>query len=166
MIEIAQMREDLILGWRATCEAVASERVYLGRVTLPPFDPNNPFQRNHIRKDWPSYVVLDRDAVVGWADVTPVDIPECAHRGILGMGLLASHRGMRLGSRLLEACIAHMPRTQMSKIELSVFSSNTAAIALYRRFGFTEFGMVRDHRRLDGVSYDVLLMELATSSDA
>jgi len=36
MIEIAQMREDLILGWRATCEAVASERVYLGRVTLPP----------------------------------------------------------------------------------------------------------------------------------
>jgi ribosomal protein S18 acetylase RimI-like enzyme len=80
------------------------------------------------------------------------------------MGLLASHRGMGLGSRLLEACIAHMPRTQMSKIELSVYSSNTAAIALYRRFGFTDFGMVRDHRRLDGVSYDVLLMELTTSS--
>jgi RimJ/RimL family protein N-acetyltransferase len=52
----------------------------------------------------------------------------------------------------------------MSKIELSVYSSNTAAIALYRRFGFTDFGMVRDHRRLDGVSYDVLLMELTTSS--
>ncbi|MFO0438956.1 MAG: GNAT family N-acetyltransferase, partial [Phenylobacterium sp.] len=124
----------------------------------------NPFQRNHIRNDWPSYAVLDRNVVVGWADVTPVDIPECAHRGVLGMGLLASHRGMGLGSRLLEACIAHMPRTQMSKIELSVYSSNTAAIALYRRFGFTDFGMVRDHRRLDGVSYDVLLMELTTSS--
>ncbi len=80
MIEIAQMREDLIPGWRAACEAVASERVYLGRVTLPPFDPNNPFQRNHIRKDWPSYVVLDRDAVVGWADVTPVDIPLMSRR--------------------------------------------------------------------------------------
>jgi ribosomal protein S18 acetylase RimI-like enzyme len=160
VIKIVNICEDLILGWRAACEAVAAERIYLGRVTLPPFDPDNPFPRKHIRNDWPSYVVVDQGVVVGWADITPVDIPECEHRGILGMGLLASHRGMGLGSRLLETCLAHMPRTQMSKIELTVFCTNTSAITLYRRFGFTEIGTVRDYRRLDGVTYDAMLMEL------
>jgi len=164
MMEIAQIREDLMLGWRATCEAVAAERIYLARLTLPPFDPENPFPRNHIRNDWPSYVALDGNAVVGWADVTPVDIPECAHRGVLGMGLLASHRGMGLGRRLLEACIAHLPRTQMSKIELTVYSENANAIALYRRLGFTQYGMMRDYRRLDGVTFGVLFMELTVPS--
>lgn len=163
MIEIAPIREALIPGWRAACESVAAERIYLGRVTLPPFDPDNPFPRTHIKNDWPSYVALDGGNVVGWADVTPVDIPECAHRGVLGMGVLASHRGSGLGRRLLEACLSHVPRTQMSKIELTVYRSNMAAITLYRRLGFVEIGTVRDYRRLDGVTYDALLMELAVA---
>lgn len=166
MIEIVKMRKDLILGWRAACEAVAAERIYLGRLTLPPFDPDNPFPRKHIRNDWPSYVVLDQGGVVGWADVTPVEIPECNHRGILGMGLLASHRGMGLGGRLLEVCQTHLPHTQMSKIELTVYCTNTAAITLYQRFGFTEIGKVRDYRRLDGISYDAMLMEWTIPSKA
>ena len=148
MAEIVRMREDLILGWRSVCEAVAAERIYLGRLTLPPFDPENPFPRHHIRNNWPSYIALDDGAVVGWADITPVDIPECQHRGILGMGLLASHRRQGLGSRLLEACIEHTARTGMSSIELTVYSGNTAAITLYRRLGFTEIGTIRDYRQI------------------
>jgi ribosomal protein S18 acetylase RimI-like enzyme len=59
----------------------------------------------------------------------------------------------------LEACIAHGPRAGLSKIELTVYTSNTAAIALYRRCGFTEIGVVSDYRRLDGEVYHSLLME-------
>ena len=51
MAEIVPIREDLILGWRAACDAVAAERIYLGRVTLPPFDPANPYPRRHIATD-------------------------------------------------------------------------------------------------------------------
>jgi ribosomal protein S18 acetylase RimI-like enzyme len=159
MAEIVPIREDLILGWRAACDAVAAERIYLGRVTLPPFDPANPYPRRHIARDWPNYVAVDGDTVVGWADITPVDIPECAHRGTLGMGVLASHRGQGIGTRLLQACLAHASRAGMSKVELTVYTSNTAAIGLYRRSGFTDIGVVRDYRRLDGVTYDALLME-------
>jgi ribosomal protein S18 acetylase RimI-like enzyme len=159
MTDIVYIRHDLILGWRATCEAVAAERLYLGRVTLPPFDPDNPYPAKLIKNDWPMYVAVDGDTVVGWADVAPVDIPECVHRGTLGMGVLASHRGQGIGSRLLEACLTHAPRSAMSKVELTVYTSNTAAIALYRRHGFTEIGVVGDYRRLDGVTYDALLME-------
>jgi ribosomal protein S18 acetylase RimI-like enzyme len=97
--------------------------------------------------------------LVGWADVTPSDIPECAHRGTLGMGVIAGYRGTGIGSRLLEACIAHAPRSNIAKIELTVYTNNRAAIALYRKYRFTEIGVIRDHRRLDGVTYDALLLE-------
>ena len=38
-IDIVYMRKDLIRPWRAAVEEVAAEKRYLGRVTLPPFDP-------------------------------------------------------------------------------------------------------------------------------
>ena len=38
-IDIVYMRKDLIWPWRAAVEEVAAEKQYLGRVTLPPFDP-------------------------------------------------------------------------------------------------------------------------------
>ncbi|MFT3727962.1 MAG: GNAT family N-acetyltransferase [Terricaulis sp.] len=128
-------------------------------MTLPPFDPAHPYPRKRIENDWPMYVALDGDAVIGWADVSPVEAPECVHRGTLGMGVLAAYRGQGVGRRLLQACLAHAPRAGMSKVELTVYTSNAAAIALYRSCGFGEIGVVRDYRRLDGVTYDALLME-------
>ena len=53
----------------------------------------------------------------------------------------------------------------MSKVELTVYTSNAAAIALYRKHGFTEIGVVGDYRRLDGEIYDALLMERFLSED-
>jgi ribosomal protein S18 acetylase RimI-like enzyme len=105
------------------------------------------------------YVALEGQTVVGWADITPVDIPECAHRGMLGMGVVASRRGAGLGEQLLKACLTHAPRSGIEKIELTVYTSNAPAIALYRKHGFAEIGVSLDYRRLDGVTYDALLME-------
>jgi ribosomal protein S18 acetylase RimI-like enzyme len=156
--DIIYMREDLIPPWRAAVEAVAAERIYLGR-TRAPSDPEHAFPRRMIANDWPMYCAMAGNELVGWADVAPIDIPECAHRGVLGMGVSASHRGAGLGSRLLDACLSHAPRSGIEKVELTVFASNARAIALYRKHGFTEFGMIRDYRRLDGVVYDALLME-------
>jgi putative acetyltransferase len=55
--------------------------------------------------------------------------------------------------------VAHAPRSKIAKIELTVFTNNAPAIALYRKHDFTEIGVIRDYRRLDGVTYDALLME-------
>ncbi len=158
-VEIAYIREELIAAWRAACEAVAAERVYLGRLTLPPFDFKHAFPVKLMKNNWPMYCAVAGTEVVGWADVTPVDIPECAHRGTLGMGVVAPHRRAGIGGRLLEACLAHAPRSNITKIELTVYTNNGPAIALYRKYGFAEIGVLRDYRRLDGVTYDALLME-------
>jgi len=157
--EIVYMREDLIGPWRAACEAVAGERIYLGRIAFPPIDQFRAFPLRLIANNWPMYCAMDGADLVGWADIAPVDIPECVHRGMLGMGVLASHRGAGIGRRLLEACLHHAPRSGIEKVELTVYASNAPAVALYRKFGFTEIGVIRDFRRLDGVTYDALLME-------
>jgi ribosomal protein S18 acetylase RimI-like enzyme len=162
-IDIVYMRKDLARAWRAACEAVAAEKIYLGRVTLPPFDPDNSFAHRLIDRDWPMYCALDGSTFAGWADIVPSDIPECSHRGTLGMGVAALHRGKGLGARLLQACLDHAPRSGLEKIELTVYTSNVNAIALYRKFGFVEYGLQKDYRRVDGVVYDALLMEKTLS---
>jgi RimJ/RimL family protein N-acetyltransferase len=40
-----------------------------------------------------------------------------------------------------------------------VCANNAPAIALCRKYGFTGAGVLRDWRRLDGVSWDAVLME-------
>lgn len=158
-IEVIYIRKDLISAWRAAVDAVAAERVYLGRLTFPPLDPEHAWPLKMIENDWPMYCAVAGNELIGWADVTPVDVPECSHRGTLGMGVIASHRGAGIGNRLLEACLAHAPRCKIAKIELTVYTSNKPAVALYRKHGFTEIGVIRDYRRLDGLTYDALLME-------
>jgi ribosomal protein S18 acetylase RimI-like enzyme len=159
MSEIVQIREDLVRGHYEACTAVAAERRYLASVTLPPFNSDDPFPRPYIENGWPMYVAIEDNHVVGWADLTPAGVAEHAHRATLGMGVIASHRGKGLGRKLLNACLAHAPRSGISKVELTVFTNNTAAVELYRSAGFADVGVLHDYRRLDGEVYDALLME-------
>ncbi|MBI3524783.1 MAG: GNAT family N-acetyltransferase [Betaproteobacteria bacterium] len=46
----------------------------------------------------------------------------------------------------------------VTRIELAVYASNTAAIALYHRLGFVEEGLKRKARYLDGKYDDVVIM--------
>lgn len=158
-MEIVYTPKDLFASHRAAVDAVMAERIYLARLALPPFDPETAFLLNHVANNWPTYCAVMDNEVIGWADITPVDIPECSHRGILGMGILAPHRGKGLGGRLLGACIAHAPQSGIEKIELTVYTSNTSAIALYRKFGFVDAGILHDYRRIDAIKQDTLQME-------
>ena len=60
----------------------------------------------------------------------------------------------------MDATIGKSRVIGLEKIELSVYSSNEAAIALYRSFGFEEEGRRRRGRLVDGVHDDVILMGL------
>lgn len=76
----------------------------------------------------------------------------------LGMWVLPGHRGRGAGRMLLEAAIAARPE-DVHKIELEVYPDNEAAIALYRKLGFEEEGLRRDHyRRSDGSFRSSLIM--------
>lgn len=82
--------------------------------------------------------------------------------GELGMLVARDWRGRGVGSALLEAAIGRARSQGLHKLCLEVFAHNTAAIALYRKSGFTEEGRrVRQYRRASGEIWDSIVMGLA-----
>ena len=66
-----------------------------------------------------------------------------------------------MGSALVAAAIDWAREHNLHKLSLSVFAHNTAAIALYDKFGFIEEGRrVRHFRRANGELWDALEMGL------
>ena len=70
----------------------------------------------------------------------PESNPRQSHRG--GLGILPEYRGLGIGSRLLEKVIEKAKEFGLEKIELHVYTSNKPAVALYRKFGFEEEGLI------------------------
>ena len=159
-VEVAYARLDLVESFHACLDAVARERVYLEMIEAPPLEKVRKFQSKLIDAGAAVfYAVEGGGRVVGWCDVfADHDNPRLAHRGGLGMGLLPAYRGRGIGSRLLDATLRKAKEARVEKVELWVYTTNTAAIALYRKFGFETEGRRRDYRRLDGRSYDCVLM--------
>jgi RimJ/RimL family protein N-acetyltransferase len=79
----------------------------------------------------------------------------------LGMHVAAGWRRRGVGSALLRAGIDWARQAGAHKVALQVWPHNTAAIALYERFGFQREGLLRRHyRRRSGELWDAVVMGL------
>ncbi|MEZ5925345.1 MAG: GNAT family N-acetyltransferase [Hyphomicrobiaceae bacterium] len=158
-VVVVPIAETLIMGFRDVVDAVARERRHIALTKAPPLRLMRKFVLGNLKKDYPHYLALDGDRVVGWSDITPVSDRETfAHRGVLGMGLLADYRGKGIGTALLGRAIAHARRIGFVRVELQVYADNTPAIGLYRKHGFVVEGRLKDAAYLDGQFRDVLQM--------
>jgi len=95
--------------------------------------------------------------VVGWCDIYPYAFEGMRHVGKVGMGLAPDFRGRGIGKQLLQEGIRRAFENGLSRIELEVFSTNSAAIRLYESCGFTLEGRKVGVRYLDGISSDILI---------
>ncbi|MEW6346805.1 MAG: GNAT family N-acetyltransferase [Paraburkholderia sp.] len=96
--------------------------------------------------------------VVGHAglEIAP---PRRAHSALLGISVHDAFQGRGVGTALLAALVECADLSLgLRRLELTVFTDNAAAIALYRRFGFVEEGRSRGYAMRDGVLADVLHM--------
>lgn len=137
---------------------MARERVYIEMIEAPSLEKVSSFQKDLIAKNGPVYYAIENHRVVGWCDVFPVSNPRLSHRGNLGMGLLPEYRGKGVGSQLLKAVLDHAKRFGLEKVELNVYTTNEAAVALYKKFGFEQEGLIKKYRKLDGKYFDCLTM--------
>lgn len=55
---------------------------------------------------------------------------------IQNVGVTAAHRGRRIGSFLLSACLSGFKKTGLSRVYLEVTAQNVGAVRLYERLGF------------------------------
>ena len=135
---------------------VAEERIHIG--AEPPIDRESRLERwaasfDEARNVW--FVAVAEDHIVGNANLAWVGAGE------LGMAILPEWRGRGVGAALLEECIRWAEEHDIHKLELKVWPHNTAAIALYEKFGFEREGYLRRHyRRRNGEIWDCIIMGL------
>jgi len=97
--------------------------------------------------------------VVGNAGVHPVSHVRRRHAAGIGMAVAKSAQRQGVGSALMAALIDWSDRwAQILRLELTVFTDNGAAIALYRSHGFVDEGVHRAFALREGVYVDVLSM--------
>lgn len=98
------------------------------------------------------------DRVIGSADLHRF-AGRRAHVASLGIGVHDDWQGRGIGSAMLGALVrAADDWLGVHRIELTVFSDNAPAIALYRKFGFTEEGLHRAYAFREGIYADCLAM--------
>ncbi len=137
---------------------VARERRYLRFIDAPPLDGTIEFLRESIGAGNPHLAADVGGKLVGWCDVCRSSFEIEAHVGRLGIGLLPEWRGKGLGKALLDVTIAAAERLDFSRIELTVFSDNLRAIALYERHGFIREGIMHAAARFGNEYRDIVQM--------
>lgn len=159
-VQIQYANEKYFESFHKSLDLVARERIYIEMIEGPPLASVTDFQKKIIAANAPAYYAIAGGQVVGWADINLSSNPRMQHRGFLGMGLLPEWRGKGLGTKLLMAVIEHSKKIGLEKLELNVYTNNTAGIALYRKCGFVQEGLIKNFRKLDGVYFDCLTMGL------
>jgi ribosomal protein S18 acetylase RimI-like enzyme len=157
---VVPVREEHIDGFRAAVDSVARERKYLALLEAPPEADTRSYVRQNIAERVPHFVALADGKVVGWCDVALMPWPSQRHSGVLGMGVIHSHRGRGVGRALLDATLLSAWEKGLTRVELTVRFDNEPAKRLYEGFGFVTEGLRKRHLCIDGQFIDSWLMAL------
>lgn len=106
------------------------------------------------------HIVAECDGhVVGSAGLHPAPALRRRHAATLGISVASEAQRQGVGRELMRTLCSYADGwAQLLRIELTVFTDNARAIALYQRFGFRIEGTHRAYAMRDGVYCDVLAM--------
>ena len=112
-------------------------------------------------------IVAVRDGdVLGAVDFVGGHHAEEAHAGEFGVSVARGSRGCGLGTRLVDALLAWAPTAGIRRVEVQVFACNPRALALYRRLGFEDEGVLREALMVDGEPVDMHVLARLLGSQA
>jgi len=97
--------------------------------------------------------------VVGVIGLHTSSRPRVNHKAEVGMMVRDDWKGKGVGAALMQAVIELADKwLNLTRIELTVFTDNESAIALYRKFGFEIEGTLRKYAFRDGEFVDAFAM--------
>lgn len=101
--------------------------------------------------------------LAGWLVFQSPDRKRLAHTGSFRMMVAKENRSRGVGKRLLTELLTWARQNPLiEKVGLGVFSTNTAAISLYKKMGFVEEGRKVKEVKMSHANYidDVLMYQL------
>ena len=101
--------------------------------------------------------------IVGTAGITPIGSQEkLRHRAEFGISIAKEFWGLGIGQALTAACIDCARKAGYAQLELDVVADNASALALYKKFGFVEYGRNPKGFRSRNTGYqELVFMRLA-----
>jgi putative acetyltransferase len=127
--------------------------------SLPSLEQEATFLRDFeidANSNW--FAAMSDDAIVGNLGLKADPRPQRRHAASLGMSVLAPFRSAGLGTRLLRTALSWAESSALRRIELDVLESNSGAIRLYERFGFSIYGRKPEAVFVDGEYIEVIEM--------
>lgn len=106
------------------------------------------------------FIVAERGGeVVGNGGCHPLQHLRRRHAAHIGMSVAQRAQGQGVGTALMAAIVDWADNwAQLLRLELTVYTDNVAAQALYRKFGFEAEGTHRAYALRDGTYVDALFM--------
>ena len=96
---------------------------------------------------------------VGMAYLVGGKFEKSKHVGFLGISILRGFRRIGIGTAMMNYIIEWAEKQEeLEKVSLTVFSTNKAAINLYRKFGFKVEGISKKQYKIEGRYIDEITM--------
>jgi phosphinothricin acetyltransferase len=108
----------------------------------------------------PRLVAISREAIGGWAALSPVSARP-VYKGVAEVSVYVAEqmRGAGLGGCLLKALVKESEENRIWTLQASIFPENAASISLHNSCGFREVGRRQRVAKMKGVWRDTLLFE-------
>ena len=156
-----RIRKAEVSDAAALCQLMGFPSCYRNTLQLP-FPARQLWQQRLQKEDsLQQRLVLETEdgLVIAQGALWREGTPGLAHGARLGMAVHQDWQGRGVGSALLRALLEvadHWPG--LHRVELTVFTDNIPALALYRKYGFEEEARLRAYALRDGHYEDVLKM--------
>lgn len=100
------------------------------------------------------------EKIIGTASFDPISsLLRLKHRASIGIALYKEFNGLGIGSEMMKILLQEAQKAGYLQCELEVVTTNKAAIALYQKMGFKEYGILKDSIRYsDGTFADCCWM--------
>lgn len=107
-------------------------------------------------------VAVCKEEIVGHAFLETSSLRQLSHVGELNLCVHLGWQQKGIGKQLLSGLIDRAKTEgKIEKIQLNVRATNQAAIALYKKMGFTEEGRIKHRLKVKGRYIDDLIMGLS-----
>ena len=147
--------------YELVCRVFEDESAYSGTLQTP-FPSKDRWRRMMAEPAEGDYMLLAfvDDEIAGHAGLHPTSkSPRRAHARMLGMAVQKRFQGKGVGTTLMRALLDLADKwLPVTRLELTVFTENERAIALYRKFGFEIEGTHKAYALRDGRYADTYSM--------